>query len=58
MGKKSGSGFGMNNPDQRLKQIVWVKILKFFDEYPGWKKIWIGSGFDQSKAFKIYETLA
>jgi hypothetical protein len=34
MGKKSGSGSGMNNPDhisESLKTIFWVKILKFFD---------------------------
>jgi hypothetical protein len=33
MGKKPGSGSGMNNPDyisENLKKI-WVKILKFFD---------------------------
>jgi hypothetical protein len=36
MGKKSGSGSGMNNPD------FWVKILKFFDADPGRKKF--GSG--------------
>jgi hypothetical protein len=36
MGKKSGSGSGMNNPDhisERLETIFWVEILKFFDEY-------------------------
>ncbi len=34
MGKKSGSGSGMNNPDhisECLETIFWVKILKFFD---------------------------
>jgi hypothetical protein len=34
MGNKSGSGSGMNNPDQiseSLETILWVKILKFFD---------------------------
>jgi hypothetical protein len=33
MGKKSGSGSGMNNPDhisKSLEIIFWVKILKFF----------------------------
>ncbi len=38
MGKKSGSGNGMNNPDhisESLKTIFWVKILKFFDANPG-----------------------
>jgi hypothetical protein len=37
MGKKSGSGSGMNNPDhisERLKPIFWNKILKFFDVDP------------------------
>jgi hypothetical protein len=41
MGKKSRSGSGMNNPDhisENLETIVWVKILKFFDAGPGWKK--------------------
>jgi hypothetical protein len=31
MGKKSGSGSGMNNPDhisESLETIIWVKILK------------------------------
>jgi hypothetical protein len=55
MGKKSGSGSGMNNPDhisESLETIFWVKILeillcrswirdrKIFDL--GWKKF--GSG--------------
>jgi hypothetical protein len=43
MGKKSGSG--MNNPDhisESLKTIFWVKILKFFDVDPGWKKFGCG----------------
>jgi hypothetical protein len=39
MGKKSGSGSGMNNPDyisKSLETIFWViKILKFFDADPG-----------------------
>jgi hypothetical protein len=38
MGKKSGSGSGMNNPDhisESLKTIFWVKILKFVDVDPG-----------------------
>jgi hypothetical protein len=36
--KKSGSRFGMNNPDhisESLETIFWVKILKFFDADPG-----------------------
>jgi hypothetical protein len=47
MGKKSGSGSGMNNPDhisKSLETIFWVKILKFFDADPGWKKF--GSGIN------------
>jgi hypothetical protein len=42
-GQKSGSG--MNNLDhisESLKNIFLVKILKFFDADPGWKKF--GSG--------------
>jgi hypothetical protein len=34
MGKKSGSGSGMNNPDhisESSETTFWVKILKFFD---------------------------
>jgi hypothetical protein len=37
MGKKSGSGSGINNPDnisESLETIFWVKILKFFDASP------------------------
>jgi hypothetical protein len=37
----------MNNPDhisESLETIVWVKILKFFDVDPGWKKF--GSGIN------------
>jgi hypothetical protein len=49
MGKKSGSGVGMNNPDhnsESLETILWVKILKFFDADPrGWKKF--GSGMEK-----------
>jgi hypothetical protein len=39
MGKKSGSG--MNNPyhiSESLETIFGVKILKFFEAHPGWKK--------------------
>jgi hypothetical protein len=38
MGKKSGSGSGMNNLDhifESLETIFWVKIFKFFDADPG-----------------------
>jgi hypothetical protein len=46
MGKKSGSGSGMNNPDhisESLETIFWVKILKFFDGEPGsvMENMWI-----------------
>ncbi len=47
MGKKSGSGSGMNNSDlisESLETIFWFKILKFFDADPGWKKL--GSGIN------------
>jgi hypothetical protein len=48
MGKKSGSGSEMNNPDHVSKEtIFWVKILKFFDADPGWKKF--GSGMEKSR---------
>ncbi len=46
MGKKSGTGSGMNKMDhipiRELRKNFWVKILKFFDADPGWKKF--GSG--------------
>jgi hypothetical protein len=48
MGKKSGSESGMNNPDhisKSLETIFWVKIPKFFDADPGWKKF--GSGMEK-----------
>jgi hypothetical protein len=35
----------MNNPDpisESLETIFWVKMIKFFDADPGWKKF--GSG--------------
>jgi hypothetical protein len=38
LGKKSGSGSGMNIPDyisEILEKNFWVKILKFIDAYPG-----------------------
>ncbi len=48
MGQKSGSGSGMNNPDhhtsESLEAICLVKILKFFNADPGWKKF--GSGMN------------
>jgi hypothetical protein len=47
MGKKSGSGSGMNNTDhisESVETVFWVKILKFFDEDP-WRKEF-GSGIN------------
>jgi hypothetical protein len=40
MGKKSGFGSGilMDHISERLETIFWVKILKFFDGDPKWKK--------------------
>jgi hypothetical protein len=52
MGKKSGSGSGMNNQDhisESLEKIFGVKILTFFDADPGWKKF--GSGIWDGKKF-------
>jgi hypothetical protein len=34
MGKKSGSGSGMNNPDHISESLE--TIFKFFDADPGW----------------------
>jgi hypothetical protein len=48
MGKKSGSGSGMNNPyhiSESLETIFWVKIGRFFDADPGWKNF--GSGMEE-----------
>ncbi len=36
-----GSGPGINNPDhisESVETMVWVKILKFLNEDPRWKK--------------------
>jgi hypothetical protein len=57
MGRKSASGSGMNNPDHILKSLetifsifFWVKILKFFDEDPGWRQFGsFGSGMEKSR---------
>jgi hypothetical protein len=51
MGKKSGSGSGINNLDhisESLETIFWVKILTFFfgTRDPGWKKF--GSGMEKN----------
>jgi hypothetical protein len=46
MGKKSGSGSGMNSPvpiSASLETIFWAKMLKFFDADPGWKKFRSGT---------------
>jgi hypothetical protein len=45
--KNQDSGSEMNNPDhiyESLETIFWIKILKFFDVDPGWKKF--GSGIN------------
>jgi hypothetical protein len=50
MGKKSGSGSGMNNLDhnsESFETIFWVKILKFFYADLGWKIF--GSGIGDGK---------
>jgi hypothetical protein len=42
MGKKSGSGSGMNNPDhisESLETIFGLKYLNSLMGSPGWKKI-------------------
>jgi hypothetical protein len=58
MGKKSGSGSGMNNnPDHisgSLKNNFRVKILKFFDADPGsgMKKIGIRDGKNWDPGWK------
>jgi hypothetical protein len=58
MGKKSGSGSGMRNPDhifESLKTIFRVKILILLCGFgtrdgkksdPGWKKVGSGSGIN------------
>jgi hypothetical protein len=49
MGKNSGSGSGMNNPDhisESLETVFWVKILKFFDADPGSGLEIFGSGIN------------
>jgi hypothetical protein len=53
MGKKSGSGSGMNNPDKisdSLKTVFWVKIIRLLmrirdgkNSYPGFGMGKIGS---------------
>ncbi len=50
MGKKSGSGSGMNNPDhisESLETIFWFKIIKFFDADPGSGMEKFGSGMEK-----------
>jgi hypothetical protein len=52
MGKKSGSGSGMNNPDhisESLEKSFWVKILKFFDTDPGSRSEKFGFGIRDGK---------
>jgi hypothetical protein len=52
MGKKSGSGSGMNNPDhisESLETIFCVKILKFFEADPGSGMEKFGSGIQDKQ---------
>ncbi len=46
MGKKPESVSGINNPDHISESLkpFWVRILKFFDTDPKWKKF--GSGIN------------
>ena len=50
---REGSGMdiksGMNNPDHISESLknFWVKMLKLFDEDPGWKQF--GSGMEKSR---------
>ncbi len=50
----------MNNPNhtsESLETVFWIKILKFFDADPGWKKY--GSGIrDKHPRFVIVTLLA
>jgi hypothetical protein len=51
MGKKSGSGSGMNNPDhifESLETIFLAKIFNFFDADPGTGVEKFGSGINIS----------
>ncbi len=52
MGKKSGSGMNINldHISKSFETIFWVKILKFFDVDPGWKKIRICDKHPESAA--------
>jgi hypothetical protein len=52
MGKKSGSGSGMNNPDHISESLETMFGLKYFNSFvrirdPGWKKF--GSGIRVEK---------
>jgi hypothetical protein len=54
MGKKSGYGSGMNNPDhisESLETICYVKILKFFYADPGSREKKFESGIQDGKKF-------
>jgi hypothetical protein len=49
MGKETGSGSEMNNPDhisESFETIFWDKILQFFDGDPEWKYSDPGSGIN------------
>jgi hypothetical protein len=51
MGKISGSGSGMNNPDHisECSEIIFLGYNSFFDADPGlgWKKV--GSGMEKRR---------
>jgi hypothetical protein len=59
MGKKTGSGSGMNNPEHisdSLQTIFWIKILKFFYVDPGseMEKIRIRDGKNSDPGWKKF----
>jgi hypothetical protein len=53
MGKKSGSGSEIRDEQpgsyflELRNHFFWVKIIKFFDVDPGWKKV--GSAMEKSR---------
>jgi hypothetical protein len=66
MGQKSGSGYGMNNPDhisQSLETIFWAQRRKFFDKDPGSLMEKFGTGINNSdprckcKSFSLFSLL-
>jgi hypothetical protein len=60
MGKKSGSGSGMNDPDhisESLETIFEVKILTFFAADPGLKKFGSGNRDKQGGSATLLSTV-